>query len=177
MTNPIGVGGQTEAQTRLYRQGGDWADRLLVDYLDEHAARTPDKVAITDNRGTITYDQLRNMTRNLAAALAECGVVSGDVVAVQSPNWAELPIAHFALDRIGAIFLPVHDGFRRDEMLQILGRSRAVAVMSPASYHGFPHSPRIAGRAFAGASLSPPSHRATSETGRGRDRVRYAMRR
>lgn len=144
MTNHMGVGGQTEAQTRLYRQGGYWADRLLVDYLDEHAARTPDKVAITDNRGTITYAQLRTRTRNLAAALAERGVVSGDVVAVQSPNWAELPIAHFALDRIGAIFLPLHDGFRREEMLQILGRSQAVAIISPAAYHDFDHRALLA---------------------------------
>ena len=128
---------QTDSQAAEYRRLGYWKDRLLIDYIDEHAGRTPDKVAITDNRGSITYRQLVQKTENLAAALLRLGIGSGEVVAVQAPNWAELAIAHLALDRIGAIFLPVHDGFRAEEMIHILGPSKAVALILPATYRDF----------------------------------------
>lgn len=128
---------QTEAQAAEYRRRGYWKDRLLVDFVDDHTARTPDKPAIIDNRGIITFAALKTKSENLAAALLRLGVQSGEVVAVQAPNWAELVIAHFALDRIGALFLPVHDGFRAEEMQHILGPSKAVALIFPAQYHGF----------------------------------------
>lgn len=130
---------QTEEQMAEYRRLGHWTDRLIVDYVDEHAARTPDKVAMTDNRGSITYRDLVRRTENLAASLLGLGVAAGEVVGVQAPNWSELVLAHLALDRIGALFLPVHDGLRDTEMRHLLGPSGAVALIHPASFHGFEH--------------------------------------
>lgn len=127
------------ADAARFRRLRYWRDRLLVDYLDDAARRTPDKPALIDNRGTLTYRALARRTRNLAASLLKRGVGAGDVVAVQAPNWAELPTAHFALDRIGAVFLPVHDGFRGEELTQILGRAQARAVIAPADYRGVSH--------------------------------------
>ncbi|MBI4191823.1 MAG: AMP-binding protein [Betaproteobacteria bacterium] len=127
------------ADTAEFYLRGYWQDRLIVDYVDEHAAAHPDKAALIDNRGTLTYGELVAQTRNLAAALVGLGIGSGDVVGVQAPNWAELPISHLALDRIGAIFLPLHDGFRHEELRNLLSQSRAKALIFPASYRGFNH--------------------------------------
>lgn len=135
---------QTEEQMAEYRRLGYWTDRLIVDYIDGHAARTPDKVAMTDSRGAITYGELVRKTENLAAALLGLGVVQGEVVAIQAPNWAELVMAHLALDRIGGVFLPVHDGFRETEMRHLLGSSGAVALIYPAAFHGFEHRAQVA---------------------------------
>ncbi|QIK41573.1 AMP-binding protein [Pontivivens nitratireducens] len=128
---------QMDSRAAEYRQLGYWKDRLLIDYIDEHAGNVPDKVAIADNRSSLTYSQLVQKTENLAAALLKLGIKTGDVVAVQSPNWAELPIAHLALDRIGAVFLPIHDGFRSEEMTLVLGASKAVALILPTTYRDF----------------------------------------
>ena len=125
------------ADTAEFYRRGYWQDRLTVDYFDEHAVAHPGKAALIDNRGTLTYGELAARTRNLAAALIRLGIGSGDVVGVLSPNWSELPISHLALDRIGAIFLPLHDGFRREELCSLLSQSRAKALIYPASYHGF----------------------------------------
>jgi len=128
---------QMDSRAAEYRQLGYWKDRLLIDYIDEHAGNSPDKVAITDNRSSLTYAQLVQKTENLAAALLKLGIKTGEVVAVQSPNWVELTIAHLALDRIGAVFLPVHDGFRAEEMTLLLGASMAVALILPTIYRDF----------------------------------------
>ncbi|MBC7286375.1 class I adenylate-forming enzyme family protein, partial [Hoeflea sp.] len=101
--------------------------------------RTPKKVAVTDNRSSIAYQDLVRRTENLAASLLDLGLAAGEVVAVQAPNWSELLIAHLALDRIGGIFLPVHDGFRATEMRHLLQTAGAVALIHPAAFHGFEH--------------------------------------
>lgn len=122
----------------FYRRGY-WSNRLIVDYVDEHAAAHPEKAALIDNRGTLGYAELAARTRNLAAAFLRLGIVAGDVVGIQSPNWSELPVTHLALDRIGAVFLPLHDGFRQEELKSLLTQARAKAMIYAASYRGYDH--------------------------------------
>jgi len=122
-----------------FRRRGFWKGKLLVDYFDERCSENPDKTALIDSRGSLTYGEVYARTRCLAMSFARLGIGAGDVVAVQAPNWSELIISHLALDRIGTIFLPLHDGFRHQEMHHILSKSHAKALIFPASYHGFEH--------------------------------------
>lgn len=122
-----------------FRAAGLWGDRLLVDYVDEQARAAPDKVALVDSAGVLTYRELVERSESLAVGLLGLGVRPGDVVAVQAPNWTELPVAHLALDRLGAVFLPLHDGFREVELGHLLQRARAVAIMVPDRFRGFAH--------------------------------------
>lgn len=122
-----------------YHREGYWGTRLLVDYFDDHVRTAPDKVAIVEAHRTHSYAQLASVTRNLAAALLKLGVRKGDVVAVQSPNWAELPSIHLATDRIGAIFVPLSEGFREKELTHLLGASVAKVLFCPAVLRGENH--------------------------------------
>ena len=130
-------------ESELLKQGV-WKGRLLVDYVDEHARTDPNRAAIVERNGTLTYKEFCAKTRNLAAALVKLGVKRGDVVAVQCPNWSELPISHFALDRIGAVFLPLHEGFRESEMTHLLKLSGAKVLIHPSHFHGFDYRGLIA---------------------------------
>jgi acyl-CoA synthetase (AMP-forming)/AMP-acid ligase II len=114
-----------------YREAGLWGDRLIVDYVDANARRTPEKAAIIDSRETIAYAELARRSQNLAAALLALGVGPGDAVAVRAPNWAELPISHLAANRVGAIFLPLSTGFGETEILHLLATSQARVFVSP----------------------------------------------
>lgn len=127
------------ADTAEFYARGYWGDRLTVDYVDAHAKAYPRKAALIDSRGILTYAALVMQSQNLAAALLGCGIGSGDVVGIQAPNWSELPVSHLALDRIGAIFLPLHDGFREEELHSLLAQSRAKALIYPPSYRGYNH--------------------------------------
>ncbi|MBH0779896.1 AMP-binding protein [Nocardia bovistercoris] len=60
------------------------------------AAHAPDRVAVIDDWGTVTYGELHQRARLLAAALAERGIGSGDTVALLARNHIE------ALQVIGA---------------------------------------------------------------------------
>lgn len=136
MKQPALYGGDESAK---YYDTGLWGTRLLIDYFDERAKLTPDKVAIVESRRSHTYAEVQRVTKNLAASLLALGVEKGDVVAVQSPNWAELPMLHLATDRIGAIFLPLSEGFREKELLHLLAKAKVRILFCPAELRGEDH--------------------------------------
>jgi acyl-CoA synthetase (AMP-forming)/AMP-acid ligase II len=122
-----------DADRDAFRAAGLWGEKLIVDYVDEHARRDPEKSAIIDCRETISYATLVRRSENLAVALQKLGVGQGDVVAIRCANWAELPITHLAANRIGAIFLPLSEGFAEAEVLHLLQQSRACVLLSAAT--------------------------------------------
>lgn len=127
------------AREETYLREGIWRGKRLFEYVDAHAAANPHKNAIIDNLGALTYQDFCRLARNFAAALARFGVTRGDIVAIQSPNWRELPIVHFAANRLGAICLPIHDGFREVELAHLLKLSRAKVFVRPSVFHEFDH--------------------------------------
>ncbi len=69
------------------------------------AAERGDAIAMADGISgrTITYAQLLDQIRRLAAGLAARGIKKGDVVSVWSPNLPEWPVAFFGAVKLGAI--------------------------------------------------------------------------
>ena len=120
----------SDAACAAYHEAGLWGDKLIVDYIDDHARRDPAKAAIVDCRETITYATLVRRSENLAAAFKAIGLGHGDVVAIRSANWAELPITHLATNRIGAIFLPLSEGFAEADILHLLRQSQARVLLT-----------------------------------------------
>ena len=78
---------------------------LLYDILDKTAQRSPSKVAIMTDVGHLTYGQLAQQSRHLAAFLHKDGVRRGDRVAVILPSSTHVAIAIFAASRLGAMFI------------------------------------------------------------------------
>jgi len=125
--------------SRGYYDSRLWTPRLLVDYFDKHAIATPHKVAIIEAHRTWSYKEVQLASRNVAASLLRLGVAKGDVVAVQTPNWAELPVVHLATNRIGAIFLPLSEGFRQAELEHLLKRVHVRVLFCAATLRGEDH--------------------------------------
>lgn len=75
----------------------------VFDYLfDSLTARESDAPAVHDGRKSISYGQLKHSVEAFAGALAERGVVHGDVVALHAPNGIEFVIAFHGILRTGA---------------------------------------------------------------------------
>ena len=89
-----------------------WRDRTILDFLDHRVSTTPDQVCVTDNNsvsGRSTSWSFRNIdriSRRLAAGLSAHGIGSGDVVAMQLPNWWEFLALHLACVRPGGDYQP-----------------------------------------------------------------------
>ncbi len=120
----------SQEQSAGFHEAGLWRDKLIVDHVDGHASTQPDKVAIIDSRGAYSFATVQRRSENLAAALVAMGVGHGDVIAARAPNWAELPLCHLAANRVGAIYLPISEGFGEAELSHLLRGSRARVLLT-----------------------------------------------
>lgn len=120
-----------------YRARGYWQDRSLISVFDEVFERYADRVALIDDKGSVTYRELADRSRLLARHLLDLGFEPLDRVVVQLPNTAAFAYLYFALQRIGAIpilALPVH---RRREVEQFVSLAEARACVVPAKAKDF----------------------------------------
>lgn len=126
-----------------YLASGIWGHATLFERFSVHAARTPEKLALVDGSRSYRYGELARLIDTLATYFLKIGVSPGEVVAVQLPDGAELPIAHFALNRIGALCMPIHASWRETEVAHLLRQGQAVAALVPEQYQDFDYRTMI----------------------------------
>jgi non-ribosomal peptide synthetase component E (peptide arylation enzyme) len=120
-----------------YTRSGDWGAETFFSILARQADAHPDRVALVDAKGRVTYGELRARVERAAAALHDLGVGPGDVVTIQLPNWAEFAYVFFACERVGAVANQVGPDYRSREVEYILRFSESRVFVCPASFKGF----------------------------------------
>ena len=104
---------------------GSSAMVVLSSFIQFHARRTPDRVALVYGEDRITYAEFMRRIEATAGWLAAYGIVPGDVVALlmkNSPAFLELT---FATSHLGAISLPINYRLAADEVDYILDNAGA----------------------------------------------------
>ena len=130
---------QDPVRAARWRAMGQWTGETMFDLLAAQAAHAPEKLAITDGTGRMTYAGLRDATDRMAARFRALGIGAEDVVAIQLPNWLEFAPVFFALERIGAVAVTVSTDFRARELEYILRFSEARGFVACGTYRGFDH--------------------------------------
>ena len=102
----------------------------------DHAARTPDAPALIQEQAdgrvrTWSYGEVETCASRFANALAALGVGRGSIVAIHLPQCPETLIAHVAIQKLGAIALPLFTLFGPDAVRYRL-QTAAPACCSPA---------------------------------------------
>ncbi len=139
------------ARGSAMRAAGYWIDKTMDEFLVESIRLVPDKTAIVAHRvdraasRRFTYRELGDMVARCAGALREMGVVPGDVVSVQLPNWWEFVVTAFACGRIGAVVNPLMPIFRERELRYMLGFAQSKVLIVPRMYRGFDHAAMATG--------------------------------
>ncbi|MET7335386.1 long-chain fatty acid--CoA ligase [Nonomuraea sp. NPDC005650] len=108
----------------------------LASVLDQHAARRPDKTVLTQGDRRLTGAELRNRVGALARGLLDLGVGRGDVVGILLHNHLEFLELVFAVNRIGAVFLPLNFRLAPAEWEYILRDAEAAAVVTESEFAG-----------------------------------------
>ena len=127
------------------RAQGFWTDTSYDALLEQAVGRTPDKAALVACRADreqprrIGYRELGDLVARAAGALRSRGVVAGDIVAVQLPNWWEFVVVSLAANRIGAVVNPLMPIFRERELSYMLGFAGTKVLVVPRSFRGFDH--------------------------------------
>ena len=102
----------------------------LHDLLLQSAARTPDATCLVQGRRVVSYAELRDDARRLAAILARTGVSAGDRVAVHLDKSVEEATAILAVSIAGGVFVNVNPLLKSRQVNHILNDSGACALIT-----------------------------------------------
>lgn len=106
----------------------------MDDWLDFHAARQPDKIAVQiAGGGTMTYATLDQTSRRIAQWFRGQGLNDGDTIALLLENDLSTPAIWWAARRAGLYYVPLGTRLRPGEIGYILSDSGARALIAAPS--------------------------------------------
>jgi non-ribosomal peptide synthetase component E (peptide arylation enzyme) len=120
----------SDEQAERYYREGRWERRGLDAMLAEHAARTPDRLACTDGRVSVTWAELDRRARAAAAALLDRGLERGDVVVLRTGNSTDHVVLHYALAAAGLVGYLVPGGASSSAVATAMRRTEARALVT-----------------------------------------------
>ena len=106
----------------------------LVDYLDKGASLGSDQPCLTTDGDSMSYAEVVELSSQVAASLAGCGVSPGDKVAILSAND---PIAFscvFGISRAAAVWCPINPRNEAAENRELLDLFDCVALIFQSSF-------------------------------------------
>ncbi len=109
----------------------------VAQYLERHAAQTPDLVAIRFEGRSISYGQLNSDANRLASSLRAAGVAAADRVALYLPNVPEFAVAYYAAQKLGAIPVTINAILKMEEVRYLLDDSGASVVLTMDELTGY----------------------------------------
>lgn len=109
-----------------YLQG----DKPLHEYLRHYARLQPQKAALIWYGRPITYAELDAASDSFAAELQRVGVGHADRVALFMQNCPQYLIAHFGIQKLGAIVSPCSPMFKEHEFAYQVGDLGAKAIVA-----------------------------------------------
>lgn len=81
----------------------DYPQKPLFHFLEEGAAKYPDKACTIFKGATISYKEMNEITDTLAGALADLGVKKGDRVGIFMPNTPQFVMAYYGILKAGGV--------------------------------------------------------------------------
>jgi cyclohexanecarboxylate-CoA ligase len=118
-----------------YTRDGYWGDSIWPDFIDQTANSNPQRIAVIDSDGSLSYGELKNQIDRLALHLMQRGIKKEDRFGIQLPNWREFLIMRFALAKIGAISVPLPIDWGKHEVEHVLAATEAVGILLPNIYN------------------------------------------
>src|SRR5690606_1636463 len=108
----------------------------LPNLLAHQARKFPDKEGIVTPTERITYKQWDRSVNKLANSMLKLGIGRGDKVVLHMPNTKEFLITYFAVQRIGAIIVPINARLVGREVEYILEHSDAKMFLTHELLYG-----------------------------------------
>lgn len=102
----------------------------LPDLLAHQARKFPNKEAIVTDEDRISYMEWHTTVNKLADSLQKLGIQKGDKVVLHMPNTKEFMYTYFAVQRLGALIVPVNARLVQNEVSYILQHSDATMFVT-----------------------------------------------
>ncbi|GHH43074.1 non-ribosomal peptide synthetase [Lentzea cavernae] len=105
--------------------------RDLLSRFHDVVRTAPERIAVRDTAGALTFAELEARTAALAAVLAARGVVRGDRVGVRVPRGSGLLVSLLAVWRAGAAYVPLDPAYPADRLAHMAGDAAVRTTVTP----------------------------------------------
>jgi crotonobetaine/carnitine-CoA ligase len=109
-------------------------DRVLPKIIEDKARQYPDHVVFQFRDDPITLGELNDRINQTANGFLSLGVGHGDKVAIMLPNCPEFLYAWFALNKIGAVEVPINVALKGQGLAYQMVQSDCVALVADLQY-------------------------------------------
>ncbi len=106
------------------------------DLFDKSCQNHSKDIAIADELGTLTYNELNSQADSLSAALTDHGVHKGNVVIVKTGRSRKFIVSILACFKCGAIYLPADEHIADARLAYIYEDSNAKLILTEKSIEG-----------------------------------------
>jgi acyl-CoA synthetase (AMP-forming)/AMP-acid ligase II len=139
--------------------------RRIDHVIDRHAAETPDRMALIEDSGSLTYGELREAVGTVARDLTKLGIRPGDRLMIVSENSIPLAVLLLAASRLDVWAIVVNPRLSARELDQIRGHSgaRRVLLTTGVSKEAASHAARYEAQAHLIGPLSEVAVTALNE--------------
>jgi len=103
---------------------------IVAEGARRHRNKTAVVTAMPDGVHELRYGELWEQVRATAGGLRARGIDRGDRVAVMLPNIPQFIVSYFAVLSLGAVVVPIHLLFKREEITHVLSRSGARVLIA-----------------------------------------------
>jgi acyl-CoA synthetase len=121
-----------------YRAAGWWSDLALSDFVDVNALQHPAGDAIVCEGSRMTWEMYRDLSEELAGVLMAADLAAGDRVAVLLPDGPAVHMTYLANEKAGLTTVGIGVRAGRRELVHLLGRTRAKALITFDEHEGRP---------------------------------------
>jgi len=109
-------------------------DRVLSRIIEDKARRNPDHVVFQFRDDPITLGEFNERINKTANGLLSLGVKHGDKVAIMLPNNPEFLYTWFALNKIGAVEVPINVALKGQGLAYQMVQSDCVGLVADTEY-------------------------------------------
>ncbi|EID56595.1 non-ribosomal peptide synthetase [Saccharomonospora xinjiangensis] len=109
---------------------GPVPEELAHELVAAHARATPDAVAVRDRGSSLTYGELDERSRALAAALRDRGVGRNTLVALATERSADLVVGVLGILKAGGAYVPVDPAYPAERIRYLLDDSGARIIVT-----------------------------------------------
>nr|WP_263326869.1 AMP-binding protein [Neobacillus sp. Marseille-Q6967] len=114
------------SKTLIYRLG----QRPLHEYVKQNALDIPDQLAYSFYGRDLEWKEVDESVDQFAQFLADQGVKKGDCVALFMQNCPQYIIAHYGIQRLGGIVVPLNPMYKESELDYLINEVKIKAIVA-----------------------------------------------
>jgi acyl-CoA synthetase (AMP-forming)/AMP-acid ligase II len=128
-----------------WRAEGHWTQPTLRDFARERSAEDPGKVMLIEGDYQLTRGVCLDQALRLAGWFMARGLMPGDVISFQLPNWYEVSVIALAARMTGLVINPIPPIYRESELAYILADCGSKLIFVPGTFRKCNHTALISG--------------------------------